>query len=109
MVHQVVGHIGQMEPQPVGGLEWMAWTWGTFLLVAGVFVALLGLTVLAVLRPSTPRQGFLPMPTARGDRIYVGLLGSGLILIVLIALTDLPIMAGLGLGAVWMFVVVRWG
>jgi predicted small integral membrane protein len=98
-----------MDPQPTGGLEWMAWTPGTALFLAGVLVALLGLTLLAVLRPSTPRRGFLPMPTARGDRIYVGLLGTGLILVVLIAVSSLPVVAGLALGAVWMFVVLRWG
>jgi predicted small integral membrane protein len=98
-----------VEPQPTGGLEWMAWTTSTSLFVLGVFVALAGLTVLAVLRPSTPRRGFLPMPTARGDRIYVGLLGTGLILVVLVAFTSLPILGGVALGGVWMFVVVRWG
>lgn len=93
----------------MGDLEWMAWTPGTFVFVVGVFAGLAGLTVLALLRPSTPRRGFLPMPTARGDRIYVGLLGTGLILIGLIASTDLPLGVGLGLGAVWMLVVVSWG
>jgi predicted small integral membrane protein len=93
----------------MGDLEWMAWTPGTLVFVVGVFVGLAGLTVLALLRPSTPRRGFLPMPTARGDRIYVGLLGTGLILIVLIATTDLSLGVGLGLAAVWMLVVVSWG
>lgn len=99
-----------MDPQTSpGSLEWMAWTPGTFVFVVGVFATLLALTVLSVLRPSTPRQGFLPMPTARGDRIYVGLLGTGLILVVLVALTSLAIVAGLVLGGIWMFVVMRWG
>jgi predicted small integral membrane protein len=87
----------------------MAWTAGTFVLVVCVFAALIGLAVLAVVRPSTPRKGFLPMPTARGDRIYVGLLGTGLILVLLIALSSAPVVLGLALGAVWMAVVVIWG
>jgi predicted small integral membrane protein len=91
------------------GLEWMAWTPGTFAFVVVVVASLVALTVLALLRPSTERRGFLPMPTARGDRIYVGLLGTGLILIGLVALTDLPLGVGLGMAAVWMVVVVRWG
>jgi predicted small integral membrane protein len=98
-----------MEPSQGGGLEWMAWTPGTFIFVVGVFAALLGLTVVAVVWPSTPRRGFLPMPTARGDRIYVGLLGSGLILVGLIAMTSLPIVVGLVVCALWMVAVVRWG
>jgi predicted small integral membrane protein len=96
-------------PGRTDGLEWMAWTPGTFVFVVVVLASLVALTVLAVLRPSTERRGFLPMPTARGDRIYVGLLGIGLILVGLIALTDLPLGVGLGVAAVWMAVVVRWG
>jgi predicted small integral membrane protein len=91
------------------GLEWMAWTTGTAILVACVFAALVGLAVLSAVRPSTPRKGFLPMATARGDRIYVGLLGTGLILVLLIALSSAPVVLGLALGAVWMAVVVIWG
>jgi predicted small integral membrane protein len=87
----------------------MAWTTGTAILVACVFAALIGLAVLSAARPSTPRKGFLPMPTARGDRIYVGLLGTGLILVLLIALSSAPVVLGLALGAVWMAVVVIWG
>lgn len=93
----------------MGDLEWMAWTPGTAVFVACVLAALVGLAVLGVFRPPAPRKGFLPMPTALGDRIYVGLLGTGLILIALIALSTAPIVLGLGLAAVWMGVVVTWG
>lgn len=108
-----MGWLAQTDPLDdgggAGGLEWMAWTPGTFVFVVVVFTSLAALTLLAVLRPSTERRGFLPMPTARGDRIYVGLLGTGLILIALIALTDMPLGVGLALSAIWMVVVVRWG
>jgi predicted small integral membrane protein len=97
------------ETGGAGGLEWMAWTAGTAILVACVFAALAGLAVLSAVRPSAPRKGFLPMRTARGDRIYVGLLGTGLILVLLIALSSAPVVLGLALGAVWMAVVVIWG
>jgi predicted small integral membrane protein len=97
------------EPTTGGGLEWMAWTTGTLILVVCVLAALVGLAVLSAVRPSTPRKGFLPMPTARGDRIYVGLLGTGLILVVLLAASTAPVVLGLALGAVWMAVVLIWG
>jgi len=87
----------------------MAWTPGTAVFVACVVVGLALLAVLAVVRPSTPRQGFLPMPTARGDRIYVSLLGTGFILIVVIATTSLSLTIGLAIAAVWAMVVLRWG
>jgi predicted small integral membrane protein len=93
----------------VSDLEWMAWTTGTAVFVASIFIGLGLLTALAVARPSTPRKGLLPMPTARGDRIYVSLLGTGLIFIVLLATTSLPMTVGLVLAAVWTVVVLRWG
>lgn len=91
------------------GLDWMEWTTGTALFVAGVLLSLIALAIIGVIWPSTPRKGFLPMRTARGDRIYVGLLGTGLIHILVIALTDLPLTFALGLAGVWMVVVLRWG
>ena len=90
-------------------MEWMAWTPQTGVFVLIVFVMLAGLTTLAALHPPVPRKGFLPMATSAGDRVYVGLLGTGAILIALIALTGLPIVLGLVFGAVWMAVVVVWG
>jgi predicted small integral membrane protein len=90
-------------------LEWMAWTPHTAVFVGVVVVVLAGLVVLAALHPPVPRKGFLPMPTSGGDRVYVGLLGTGLSLITVIALTGLPIVVGLAVGAVWMVVVVIWG
>ena len=90
-------------------LEWMAWTTGTAFFVGSVFVGLGLLSALAIVRPSTPRKGLLPMPTARGDRIYVSLLGTGLIHIVLLATTSLPMTIGLILSAVWTVVILRWG
>lgn len=93
----------------MGDLEWMAWTPGTAVFVLLVVLGLVGLAVLASARPSAPRKGFLPMPTARGDRIYVALLGTGLILVVLLATTSLPVTFGLAAGAAWAAVVLRWG
>ena len=100
-----------MEPTTdAGGLEWMAWTSATLVFVVLVFGALAGLAVLAAVRPQRrPRRGFLPLETTLGDRIYVGLLGVGLIFICLIALTSLPLPVGLGLAVVWMAVVLSRG
>jgi predicted small integral membrane protein len=93
----------------VRDLEWMAWTPQTAVFVLLVFTALAGLVVLAALHPPVPRKGFLPMATSGGDRVYVGLLGTGAVLIALIALTSLPLAVGLAIAAVWMVVVVVWG
>jgi predicted small integral membrane protein len=93
----------------VPDLEWMAWTPATAIFAGCVFLGLAALAVIAVWRPSTPRKGFLPMPTARGDRIYVTLLGTGLILIIVLAMTSLALTVGLAIAAVWAVVVLGWG
>ena len=58
---------------------WMAWTWQTALFFAGIASLLLGMTVLAVYRPETERVGVLRIPTTRGDRLFISLLGAAFI------------------------------
>ena len=94
----------------MSSLEWMAWLPGTAAFVVAVFVALAGLVVVSVRWPSIPRQGFLRIETARGDRIYISLLGIGLIMIIYVAYTELPLPYGLAVAIVaWAVPVMRWG
>jgi len=58
---------------------WMAWTWQTGLLFALIASLLLIMTLLAVYRPETERLGVLRIPTTRGDRLFISLLGSAFI------------------------------
>ena len=58
---------------------WMAWTWQTGLFFAAIASLLLIMTVLAVYRPETERVGVLRIPTTRGDRLFISLLGSAFI------------------------------
>ncbi len=55
-------------------LAWMAWTWQTMLFFVAIAACLVVLTVLAVLRPETPRAGILRFATTRGDRFFVSLI-----------------------------------
>jgi len=41
-----------------------------------IALMLAGMTVWQVLSPSVARRGVLPMETTRGDRLFIGLLGS---------------------------------
>ena len=59
----------------------MAWTWQTAAFFGALLLVLVAMTVLAVLRPETPRRGILRFPTTRGDRLFVSLVGSAFIFI----------------------------
>jgi len=59
--------------------SWMAWTWQTALFFAGIASLLAVMTLLAIYRPETPRVGILRIPTTRGDRLFISLLGSAFI------------------------------
>ncbi|MCK0207081.1 DUF2160 domain-containing protein [Starkeya koreensis] len=60
-------------------LAWMAWTWQTGLFFAVVAGLLVFFTLLAVWRPERARVGVLGIPTTRGDRLFITLLGSAFI------------------------------
>ncbi|MBJ6126806.1 DUF2160 domain-containing protein [Microvirga splendida] len=60
-------------------LAWMAWTWQTGLFFAAIASLLLVMTLLAIYRPETERVGVLRIPTTRGDRLFISLLGSAFI------------------------------
>lgn len=60
-------------------LSWMAWTWQTALFFVLLFGTLLVMTLLAVFRPETERIGILGLPTTRGDRLFLTLLGAAFI------------------------------
>ncbi len=58
---------------------WMAWTWQTGLFFAVIAGLLLTFTLLAVWKPERARVGVLGIPTTRGDRLFITLLGSAFI------------------------------
>ena len=88
-------------------IAWMAWTWQTGLFFAAVAAALAVLTVLAVRYPEIERVGALGIPTTRGDRLFVTLLGAAFLHLAWIALVsaDLPWASALSL--VWAVAVFR--
>jgi predicted small integral membrane protein len=53
---------------------WMAWTWQTFAFFGSIVACLVVLTILAVVKPETPRAGILGFATTRGDRFFVSLI-----------------------------------
>ncbi len=57
----------------------MAWTWQTALFFTALLGTLSVMTVLALRRPETERVGALGLPTTRGDRLFLTLLGAAFI------------------------------
>jgi len=55
-------------------MEWMFWTRETTIVFGILGSALLILAILDYYRRSTPRKGFLPMRTTRGDRFFFGMI-----------------------------------
>lgn len=89
-------------------MDWMAWTLSTALFFGCIAAALTVMSVLAIKRPSTPRVGVLGIETARGDRLFLTLLGSAFINLAWIGLTDLPQYFALIICAVFAFATFRW-
>ena len=56
--------------------SWMAWTLEIAVFFTSVILMLIGMTVWQLKSPSIERKGFLPIPTTRGDRLFIGLLSA---------------------------------
>ena len=91
------------------GLEWMYWTKPTAIFFMTIFLMLVGMLVWELASPTIERRGFLLVPTTRGTRFFLGLLGSAYIHLTWLGLTDLNLWYGTALSAVWVVVVMRWG
>lgn len=90
-------------------LEWMAWTTPTAIFFILVIAMITGMTMLSVRHPSVARKGLLPMATTRGDRLYIGLIGSAFIVIAWLGLSDQSSLIAVGICAVWLAIILRWG
>lgn len=88
-------------------LAWMAWTPQTGLFFAGLFGLLGVMTALAVWRPELERVGVLGIPTTRGDRLFLSLLGSAFIHLAWLGLTAADLWWASGLSLLYAAAVFR--
>jgi predicted small integral membrane protein len=93
----------------MSSFAWMAWTGPTAIFFATIALMLVGMSVWQLVSPSVERRGLLPMATTRGDRLFIGLLGSAFIHLGWMAATGLPLWWALGISAVFLVAVMRWG
>ncbi len=90
-------------------LEWMAWTLPTALFFVTVVVMLVAMTIWELTSPCVERRGLLPISTTRGDRLFIGLLGSAYIHLAWVGFTDLNLWIASGISVLWMILLMRWG
>jgi predicted small integral membrane protein len=90
-------------------LSWMAWTWQTALFFALFFATLAVMTILAIMRPETEQVGILGLPTTRGDRLFLTLLGAAFIHLAWLALAgDAPLWGASIVSVLLGAVLFRW-
>ena len=90
-------------------MRWMAWTTPTAVLFALIIGAIIALAIWERVSPTVERRGFLPMPTTRGDRFFIGLLATAFILMAWLGLTAASTWWALGIAVAVMAIVGRWG
>ncbi len=90
-------------------IQWMAWTTPIaifFSTIAGILVIM---TIWEIKSPCVLKRGFLPIATTRGDRLFIGLLGSAFINLAWAGVTDLTQWVAFGIGLIYMLIIARWG
>ena len=91
-------------------LEWMAWTTPTAVFFAVIALILVSMTVAQVLCPTTERKGLLPMPTTRGDRLFLALIAAAFLHLGFVYATDMETFwLPLGLSVVLGLLILRFG
>jgi predicted small integral membrane protein len=90
-------------------MRWMAWTTPTAIFFAAIIASLIGLVIWELRSPTVERRGFLPMPTTRGDRFFLGLIATAFIAMAWLGLTAASPWWALGISAAVMAIIGRWG
>lgn len=88
---------------------WMAWTPEVAIFFICIGLMLAGMTVWQIRSPSIARKGFLPMPTARGDRLFIGLLTAAYVNLAWAGFTEMQQAIGAAISFVLLVIVMRWG
>lgn len=87
-------------------LEWMAWTPVTAGFFITIVLILICMTIWEIKSPCVARRGFLPLTTTRGDRLFIGLLGSAYIHLMWLGFTDLPLAIATGIAVCFITLVI---
>ena len=89
--------------------SWMAWTMEIAVFFSCVVLMLIGMTLWQLRSPSVERKGFLPIPTTRGDRLFIGLLSAAYVNLAWAGLMDITQWVAAAIGFLVLLVMMRWG
>ena len=87
----------------------MAWTLPTALFFVAIATMLLVLTLSELKFPTTLRRGLLPIPTTRGDRVFISLLSAAFLHLGWLGVTALPLWGASIIAIVVASLILRWG
>ena len=88
--------------EPLFSGFWMAWTRATLAFFIFVFAAIALMAILEIRNPGgDERNGVLGLETTRGDRLFIGLLGSAYIFLAWLGLIGTPLWGPLFLAVLW--------
>ncbi|MEW7008329.1 DUF2160 domain-containing protein [Lentilitoribacter sp. EG35] len=83
-------------------MSWMAWTWPTVLIFVAIFSSIALLTLIEIKYPGgAERLGVLKLVTTRGDRLFLGILGSVYIFLAWLGFFGQPLWVPLSLAILW--------
>jgi len=68
--------------------DWMAWTTPVAVFFTCIVLMLVGMTLWELKSPTVLRKGFLPIPTTRGDRLFMGLLSAAYLNLAFVAVSE---------------------
>ena len=89
--------------------DWMYWTVPTASFFTTIVLMMAGMLVWELVSPTVERRGFLRIPTTRGTRFFLGLLGSAYIHLAWLGFTDLALWIASIISVGWIIIVMRWG
>ena len=82
-------------------LSWMAWTMPTAIFFVVIALLLVTFTILQIKYPTVERVGILGIPTTRGDRLFISLLGSAFINLAWLGLVGPPLWGALAVALLY--------
>jgi predicted small integral membrane protein len=90
--------------------DWMRWSWQSAIFFGSIISAIVGLTVWDIFSPGVRTRRLLPMPTTRGDRLFLGIiLTIGLFLVWLAIAGNQALWGAAVLALAANAVLARWG